>query len=303
MMRPPALRPSSFVTRHAPRGFTLLELLVICLILAVLVLMLGPALARSLSGSTALQCMNNHRQLCAAWRMYADDNRDRILYASDDGNGTPYQPNAPPSPYSQNNYAWTWSKMDFYSGNPYNWDPAADMTLRLLWSYAGKETNLFKCPSDRSYVVVNGQAAPRVRSVSMNFYLGGFAGSASGSSFPGANNYQLYTKLSAIGVPNKTFVFLDQRADNINWGSFLTDMTGYSNNPAAYKFNEDLPGFYHDQGCTFSFVDGHVKEKRWIDPRTTPPPNPNGSLGGGPSFPSPSNPDVGWLQDHATRPR
>ena len=80
-------------------------------------------------------------------------------------------------------------------------------------------------------------------------------------------------------------------------------MTGYATNPAAYKFDEDLPGFYHDQACTFSFADGHVAEKRWLDARTTPPPNPNGSLGDGSSFPSPYNPDIAWLQDHATRPK
>ena len=300
MMKHPALRRSSFVTCHSPRdwGFTLLELLVICLILAFLVLTLGPALARSSSGSRVLQCINNHRQLCTVWRLYADDNRDLIVYASDDGTGTsPYLPNSGLNP--QNDYAWTWSKMSFagQSGFEWNWDPAADMTLRPLWPYTGKETNLFKCPSDRSYVVTGGQMKPRIRSVSMNFFLGGFAGSSENTS--GTIGYQLYTKISQITVPNKIFVFLDQRADNISWGNFLTDMTGYAAYPSVYKISGDFPGIYHDHSCTFSFIDGHVEEHRWLDPRTTPAP---GNLPPT-AVSSPNNPDVAWLQDHASRPR
>ena len=226
--------------------------------------------------------------------MHADDNNGRILYSSDGGNLQ--------NPLNTN--AWTWSHLNFSGNNAANWDTNSDIVRRPLWPYIGKDASLFKCPSERSYVVVTNQPKPRVRSVSMNCFLGGFAGSTNG--FPGSDtSYQRYLKISEISVPNKIFVFLDQRADNINSGNFVTDMTGYPNSPAAYKFSSDFPGFYHDQSCTFSFVDGHVEEKRWIDIRTILPPSPNGYFyrPDGMVLIVPYSFDVAWLQVHATRPK
>ena len=106
------------------------------------------------------------------------------------------------------------------------------------------------------------------------------------------------TALTAPG-PAKTFVFLDERWDIINWGNFFTYMTGYPNQPTSYAFSQDLPNMIHNLGCSFSFADGRAEIHRWVDARSTPP------LG---SFlPSPYNVprdlDVAWLQDHATRPK
>ena len=51
-----------------------------------------------------------------------------------------------------------------------------------------------------------------------------------------------------------------------------------------------------------SFADGHAETKRWRDPRTTPPVR-TGSDWLACGTPSPNNPDIVWLQDHATRPK
>ncbi len=272
----------------AAPGFTLLELLVVVGVLALLALTFLPVMARTGPSSRSFQCLNNHRQLCAAWRIYADDNRDRIVYASDDGTGT-----ANP----QNQYAWTWSHLDFNPNNRQNWD-ITDITQRPLWPYTGRNAAIYRCPSDSSYVVVSGVDRPRVRSVSMNLYLGGFAGTSGG--FPSVAAYRLFLKTTELTAPGpaKTFVFIDVNPQTINWGDFFTDMTGYSpSNPSLYEF-QDFPGVLHDSGCSVSFADGHTETHRWIDPRTTTPP----VVLPAPPY-SPGNPDIAWLQDHATRPK
>ena len=64
------------------RGFTLIELLVVIAIIAILAALLLPALTRAKLKAQGVQCMNNHRQLSFAWRMYTEDNNDMLLYAS-----------------------------------------------------------------------------------------------------------------------------------------------------------------------------------------------------------------------------
>ena len=99
---------------------------------------------------------------------------------------------------------------------------------------------------------------------------------------------------------SKVFVFLDMREDSIDMGNFGPRMAGWPDHPENYGFY-DLPGFYHHFACGFSFADGHSEIRRWRDSRTTPAIVPGGFIND--IFSSPDNPDVAWLQDHATRPK
>jgi prepilin-type N-terminal cleavage/methylation domain-containing protein len=275
-------------------AFTLIELLVVIAIIGILAAMLLPALTKSKLKAQGIQCMNNHRQLALAWRMYAEDSRDVLVYASDDpGDWQVDWPTLDP-------YAWTLTHMDFNPNNQGNWDINVDMVKRPLWPYTAKNPLIYRCPSDHSTLTVNGQAKPRVRSMSMNLYVGGFDGTDGG--WPWAHPYRIYSKLADIELPSKVFVFLDMREDSVNWGNFMTCMNGCSpTDPSQYSFDGDYPGMYHHFACGFSFADGHSELKRWLDPRTTPPL----TVGANPLFSqftsSPGNPDVGWLQEHSTR--
>jgi prepilin-type N-terminal cleavage/methylation domain-containing protein len=275
---------------HKTGGFTLIELLVVIAIIAILAAMLLPALSKSKAKACGIHCLNNHRQLCLAWRLYAEDNRDALVFASDDGSG-----NSNPL----NQYSWSLTHMD-NTGAAWNWDINYDITQRPLWQYA-KNAAIYKCCADHSTVLVNGENKPRIRTMSMNLYVGGFVGTDGG--WPWADPFVIYTKLSDIVAaskpgPSKLWVFLDEREDIINWGNFMVYTGGYGPPvaPQSYGFTEDMPGIYHNLACGFSFADGHSEIHKWRDGRTCPA---LGTLTQGSSIlNSPRNQDIGWLQEH-----
>jgi len=279
--------------RQTSGGFTLIELLVVIAIIAILAALLLPALGRSKQKAQGAYCMNNHRQLAIAWRMYTEDNNDVVLWAS----------SCPTGQYSP--YNWCNGLMDFTSGNASNWDPSVDIMQSPMWQYCGKNLAIWRCPSDRSYVTVGGVNKPRVRSMAMNAYVGGFGGKAC-YTLGNIANMKIYTKFAELVNPgaSQIFLFLDERQDAINWGNFLTDMTGYS--PAAPNFLNllDIPASYHGNSGGFSFCDGHSEIHRWRDGRTMPALKEQGIIfNGSTPIPCPGSVDVRWLQDHASRPK
>lgn len=280
-----------------PRGFTLIELLVVIAIIAILAAMLLPSLAKAKLKAQGIQCMSNHKQLALAWRMYVEDSRDWLPYASADSG-----PKAA--------YCWVQGILDFNPGNRSNWDLEQDIKKSPLWSYCGKTPGIWKCPSDNSTVrLSDGRVLPRVRSMSMSIWVGGWGvngprweGTDAGCSGP---DWKVYSKLNHMQNPGPamTWVFVDAREDRINYGNNFTDMTGYPNSPAQWRFHEDFPGSYHHRAAGLSFADGHAEIKRWRDDRTMPPVVRDKSVVmTGPEYiASPGNRDIFWLQERSTR--
>lgn len=288
-------------SRRRTVGFTLIELLVVIAIIAILAALLLPALTKAKMKAQGTMCMNNHRQLAIAWRLYAEDNNDVLVFASTvkGGRGGGSVPMNTANPNDPDNFAWSGAHMNFDGANRANWDVNYDMAQRPLWKYS-KSQSIYKCPSDHSTVTAFGTTRDRILTMSMNLYVGGFDGTDGG--WPFADPFKVYTKLSTIDVPSMIFVFLDMREDAVNWSNFMTDMTGYApQNPGSYTWTTDLPGIYHNRAAGFSFADGHSEIKRWIDGRTMPPLNdPNTPVF---TAAQAGNPDIAWMQDHSTRPK
>src|SRR6476659_5655217 len=109
-------------------GFTLIELLVVIAIIAILASMLLPALAKSKTKAQGIKCLANGRQMMLAWRLYVDDNQDKVPQS--------YAPGSPSE--------WVHGQLNFNAGNRSNWDVNQDIKKSVLWSYCGNNADIWK---------------------------------------------------------------------------------------------------------------------------------------------------------------
>jgi prepilin-type N-terminal cleavage/methylation domain-containing protein len=73
--------------RRSQDGFTLIELLVVIAIIAILAAILFPVFAKARERAQVTTCVSNMKQIGLQFRMYADDNDDRLPYAQDPSDG------------------------------------------------------------------------------------------------------------------------------------------------------------------------------------------------------------------------
>jgi prepilin-type N-terminal cleavage/methylation domain-containing protein/prepilin-type processing-associated H-X9-DG protein len=278
-------------TSRQHRAFTLIELLVVIAIIAILAAMLLPALNGAKQKGQGVSCLNDTRQLGLAFLMYADDN-DGALPPNIDGT-TAGKTAATPS--------WVAGVMSLAANNPDNLntdylihpDTTSGNYGAVLGPYV-KSASVFKCPADRSTALNYGLSAPRVRSFSMNGWMGD-------NTHPWKANsaFMVFRRSSDLARAGAAsfLVFIDEQEGSINDGFFATD----PDNQLGQFTAVDVPAGRHGRSGNLTFADGHSESHRWVDSRTLSLTN-RESFGQGKSGGSLSmtNQDFNFLQEHVT---
>jgi prepilin-type N-terminal cleavage/methylation domain-containing protein len=268
-----------WMTRGVPgaqsvrRAFTLIELLVVIAIIAILAAMLLPALSAAKSKAKLIQCLNNLRQLNLCGIMYCGDHNET------------FAENNPTANTSSN--SWVRGDMSDSGGVYGHVTPGVLDSTNVLcdeegtfWPY-NKNLGIYHCPADPSTT----GGIPRVRSYSMNAWIGSTHAYDSSFGTPGAIYFSTYLKDTSVRYPSRTWYLIDEHEKSINDGFFWVDMT--STRPFA-----DFPATRHNRGYGLSFVDGHSDIYQLKDARSRWPVSGNVNV--------PPNPDFAKLQSVTT---
>jgi type II secretory pathway pseudopilin PulG len=297
--------PKNPIPSHG--GFTVVELLAVMVMIAILAIVLLPALAGTKSDPRAFQCLNNQRQLILGWQMYAADNND-LLPPNDFPYLTAYRGASPTTQLQMRN----WVVGTMAKSLDANWLPELTDPNTLLSPYV-HDPKVYHCPAD-NYInpLTHGL---NIRSYSMNAAVGTCnwtyynppnfpLGSAVGEGWLLGTSYSVaqigpwltYGKMSSFTRPGpaNTFVIMDENPYSINDGCLFVSAVATPGN----TYIIDYPSGLHGAAGVISFADGHVIIRKWLDSRTytpTIPPQQGGAPGTPALHPTPDDVDNFYL--------
>jgi len=261
--RYPGVKPAFAQGRSA---FTLIELLVVIAIIAILAALLLPALNRAKLKATEAACLSNERQLATAWRMYANDNNDRIVgleESAGDGYEWRIESNDPKINMDQS--------LAGLSGNAF-----ATRVIQLTYRYGAlfdyaPNPGIVHCPGDM-----------RSKLSGVNFAYDSYAGTGylNGSHrFMGGATAlaNVIYKEGQILHPSARIIWLEEADDRQNScrPPFTENLGGFIMNlgtPAEFADATwlDFPAVNHGNKSTMNYVDGHAEGHKWVTPQGYP---------------------------------
>ncbi len=232
-------------------AFTLIELLVVIAIIAILAFLLLPVLGRAKVFAQRKACMANLKSLALGSKMYADDNRGKLVASWPLG-----WSNYPVNPYSWCPGWGSTAPQDLtYGPSPeYSCTNVYAIQHGAIFSYV-QNAKAFRCPTDQRL----SDGVPLVRSYSMNAWMNGRSSDPSGNSTTfltpdddGDLTYTFFRKENQLTSPSKLWLLIDEDDKTINDSMFMVFM-------GANNYIWDQPTRRHGNNYELVFADTHVE--------------------------------------------
>jgi len=235
--------------RARARAFTRVELMVLIALTGMFAAMLLTSTANTKAQAHLAVCIDNQRQLALGWRLYAEDHLDLILGMGDDLSDWRVRPDNIPFGY--------WPRATGAIEAAINYDEAG---YKLGGHYPYSRTaKIIHCPADPR---INSSNAPAWVSYSGMGDLGGFV------------------KTTSLLNPSQRFLWTEENDPrHVNAGPWSQYQLG--ENLGSWVFQApptppdwqgltwwDAPATFHLDNSVFSYADGHVGVRQWLDDAT-----------------------------------